>query len=114
MLLRISCFVRLPAYQTLLEVEPLNGDGVVAAWCRIACIDIGEVGSAPEATAFVDGRLFLHVAVPVVVLSNIGQTAVVSILNEQRLLCDRKFATTLSGGPAWGAAPVKLDFSQTQ
>ena len=45
-------------------------------------------------TAFVDGRLFLQVAVPVDVLSTIGHTAVVSILNVPRLLCDRK----LDGG----------------
>src|ERR1043165_3560726 len=52
---------------------------------------MGEVGTAPDATASVEGKAFLHVAVPAVVLSTIGQTAVVSILNVPRLLCDRKF-----------------------
>src|SRR6266702_4548863 len=51
---------------------------------------IGEVGTAPDAAASVDGVLFWQVAVRVVVLSTIGQTAVVSILNVPRLLCERK------------------------
>src|SRR5829696_5866218 len=50
---------------------------------------MGEPGSAPEATASVDGVLFLHVAVPALVLSTMGQIAVVSMLNVPRLLCDR-------------------------
>src|ERR1051325_2332101 len=87
MFFRISCLVRLPAYQT----PALNGAGLVAAKSRIACMDIGELGTAPEATASVEGELFLQVAVPAVVLSTIGQTAVVSILKVPRLLCDRKF-----------------------
>src|SRR6266498_1788569 len=87
MFFKISCFVRSPPYQT----PPLNGDGVVAAKFRIACMDIGELETAPDATAFVEGKLFLHVAVPAVVLSTIGHTAVVSMLNVPRLLCDRKF-----------------------
>ena len=81
--------MRFPAYQLLLDVEPLKGDGVVAAKSRIACMDIGELGTAPAATASVDGVLFLHVAVPVLRLSTIGQTAVVSMLKVPRLLWER-------------------------
>src|SRR5439155_11752894 len=91
MFFRISCFVRFPAYQTLALVEPLNGSGVVAAKSRIACMLMGDVGTAPAATASVDGRPFLHVAEPVLRLSTIGQTDVVSMLNVPRLLCERKF-----------------------
>src|SRR3954452_374412 len=57
----------------------------------MARIDIGDEGKAPEATGSGDGVLFLQVAVPVVVLSTIGQTAVVFIWNVPRLLCARKF-----------------------
>src|ERR687887_260284 len=55
---------------------------------------MGEVGRAPAATASVDGVLFLHVALPVLRLSTMGQIAVVSILKVPRLLWLRK----LDGG----------------
>src|SRR5436309_13892883 len=67
---------------------------MVEAKSRIACIAIGDVGTAPAATESVDGVLFLQVAVPVLRLSTIGQTAVVSILNAPRVLWLRK----LDGG----------------
>src|SRR2546423_807935 len=91
MFFRISCFVRFPAYQTGLDVEPLNGAGVVAAKSRIACIDMGDDGTAPAATASVDGVLFVQFADPALRLSTIGQIAVVFIFNVPRLLCCRKF-----------------------
>ena len=69
MFFRISCFLRSPPYQTLLDVEPLNGAGVVAAKSRIACIAllhvlmlsdferadrIGEFWGYPESRAFAE------------------------------------------------------------
>src|SRR5213592_3268949 len=63
---------------------------MVEAKSRIACIAIGDVGTAPAATASVDGVLFLQVAVPVLRLSTIGQTAVVSMFNVPRELCEKK------------------------
>src|SRR3954454_1391361 len=50
---------------------------------------MGELGNAPAVTAFVDGAMFLHVAVPVLRLSTIGQIAVVIMWKEPRLLFER-------------------------
>ena len=88
---RISSKVLLPAYQMELLVEPLKGESTVEAKSNIALIVIGDDGNAPERTPSVDGRPPRQVAVPVVVLSTIGQMAVVSILNVPRWLCDKKF-----------------------
>src|SRR2546428_5394469 len=102
MFFRISCFVRSCAvvvvlrYHTLLPAyAPTSHGGVelsiLEAKSRIDCIDIGDVGTAPAATASVEGFPPLHVAVPVLRLSTIGQIAVVSMLNAPRLLWDRNF-----------------------
>src|ERR1041384_5691437 len=82
MFFRISSSVRLPPYQILLDVEPLNGLGVVAAKARMPCTDRDADPTAPAVNALVDGVLFRHVAVPVLRLSTIGQTAVKSITKE--------------------------------
>src|SRR5690242_2820142 len=77
MFFAISCLVRSPPYQT----PALNGLGVVASYVRICWTVIAAEGTAPEANAFVDGWLFEQVAVPAVLLSTIGQTAVRSTRN---------------------------------
>src|SRR6266480_3315587 len=98
MFFRISCFVRFDPvlgvpYQALALLAAMNAPPPVvheAAKSRIACMDIGDVGTAPAVTALVDGNPSLQVADPVLRLSTIGHTAVVSMLNVPRLLCCRK------------------------
>jgi hypothetical protein len=89
---RISCLVLSVPYQLELAAVPVKapasqGGGAgrslsfVAANVKTSLTDREVQGTAPAALALVDGVLFLKVAVPVLRLSTIGQTAVRSMLN---------------------------------